>query len=147
MRVKLGEKKEALVPEIVDASAIVNGKSDHNPSADLARFVKNEVSTDLSVEDLESILKTEFPPSKIKSILVAMTQAEDTKATARGDFFQTPNWDVRDKALTKILRLLGHIKNEQGAVSDQIPTKIVFNVINKQVNIDRAEVNNELPAD
>lgn len=143
MKVKLGEKKEIAVPEVVDPSAVVNGKSDHNVSANLAREVKKAVSTELSVDDLETILSVQFPPKKIKELLVEMTQAEDRKATKDGDFFTTPNWDVRDKALTKILRLLGHIKNDQGLVSDTVPTKIIFNVIHKQVNVENAEVHHD----
>lgn len=147
VKVRLGEKEKIAVPEVVDAAPILNGKSDHNVSANLARTIKGQVSTELSVNDLESILKKHFPPTKINQLLIDMTMAEDTKATKDGDFYQTPNWDARDKALTKILRLLGHIKNEMGAVPDMAPTKIIFNVIHKQVNVEKAEIINESSAD
>lgn len=140
MKIRIGEQKEAILPEVVHASTIVK---QNDLSTDLAKAVKKQLSTELSVDDLEAILKKEFPPTKIKKLLVDMTEAEDTKATKDGDFYQTPNWDARDKALSKILRLLRYIDRENGAVSDQVPTKIVFNVIQKQVNVDKKTINVE----
>jgi len=86
------------------------------------------IQSDKSLNELERILQAEFPPERIRKLIVDLCEAEDVRMSKMGAY-ATPNWDARKNGIDRVLNLLRYTKKE-GRVIDGPPTKIVFQILN-----------------
>lgn len=90
---------------------------------------EKQILSDRSFNRLESILRRDFTPEKIKGYIQALCEANDIRSSD-GQFYESPNWAARNNGLKEVLNLLRYTQMTGEVTRDSVPAKIVFNIVN-----------------
>lgn len=96
------------------------------------------LTPDQGLELLDVLLQNSVPPEKVNAVILELLEAKDTKVTAKGEFYETTNWNAKIAGLEQALKLKRFTQTRDGTVGDQPITKITFNVI-ENVNVGKVE--------
>lgn len=105
---------------------------------DLADLTQRDIKiadTKTKIEILEDALSKTVTPEQIKKWILELCEASDVKFNKFGEMIHVPNWNARDKGLTRILEILHYQTADiegRKRTRPHEPSKILIQVIGDQ---------------
>ena len=87
------------------------------------------LATPIGKMELMKFLQDDYNPSEIRKKMKQLWDAEEPVFSNGGFVGHRPNFEVQDKQLNRILKMLDYSDNPSGDVSTAPPTQIVFNTL------------------